>query len=163
MPLASALAAASMLRVSEMSHAVAVGRRRRRLPNRIQTLLSATPPASCADASPVASGPDATIGRTGMSSITKHRLNAAVSLGGQIKRLRQARGMTQSELGRPLTRAFISAIEHGRCLPSLAVSAMFASRLDVSLDELLEPVKRDLASLYTDRDAEGSDLAIDGA
>lgn len=98
-----------------------------------------------------------------MSSITKHRLNAAVSLGGQIKHLRQARGMTQSELGRPLTRAFISAIEHGRCLPSLAVSAMFASRLDVSLDELLEPVKRDLASLYTDRDAEGSDLPIDGA
>jgi len=161
-PLASALAAASMLRVSEMSHAVAVGRRRRRLPNRIQTLLSATPPASCADASPRVR-PDATIGWTGMSSITKHRLTAAVSLGGQIKRLRQARGMTQSELGRPLTRAFISAIEHGRCLPSLAVSAMFASRLDVSLDELLEPVKRDLASLYTDRDAEGSDLPIDGA
>lgn len=98
-----------------------------------------------------------------MSSITKHRLNAAVLLCGQIKRLRQARGMTQSELGRPLTRAFINAIEHGRCLPSLAVSAMFASRLDVSMDDLLEPVKRDLASLYTERHAQGDDFATDGA
>jgi transcriptional regulator with XRE-family HTH domain len=57
--------------------------------------------------------------------------------------------MTQTELGRPLSRAFVSAVEHGRCLPSLGVFALFAGRLDVSLDELLDPVKQDLAALYT--------------
>jgi transcriptional regulator with XRE-family HTH domain len=65
--------------------------------------------------------------------------------------------MTQTELGWPLTRAFVSAVEHGRCLPSLAALAHFADRLDVSPAELLEGVKHELAALYTGRDGQGSD------
>ena len=86
-----------------------------------------------------------------MSTITKHRPEVSRLLGLEIRRRRQARGMTQSELGSPLSRGFVSAVEHGRCLPSLGVFAMFAGRLGISLDELLDPVKHDLASLYTHR------------
>jgi transcriptional regulator with XRE-family HTH domain len=65
--------------------------------------------------------------------------------------------MTQTELGSPLTRAFVSSVEHGRCLPSLAALALFADRLGVSPAELLDPVKRELASLYTSGDARDGD------
>jgi transcriptional regulator with XRE-family HTH domain len=65
--------------------------------------------------------------------------------------------MTQTELGRPLTRGFVSAVEHGHCLPSLAALAHIADRLQVSPAELLDPVKQELAALYTGRDASGSD------
>ena len=54
--------------------------------------------------------------------------------------------------------AFVSSIEHGRCLPSLAALAHFADRLKISPSELIDPVKYELAGLYTrqhgsDRDA----------
>ena len=88
-----------------------------------------------------------------MSSITKHRPAAAVGLGAEIQRLRRMRGLTQTQLGRPLTRAFVSAVEHGRCLPSLAAVALFAERLGVSPAHLLDPVKHELAALYTAGDA----------
>jgi transcriptional regulator with XRE-family HTH domain len=65
--------------------------------------------------------------------------------------------MTQTELGWPMTRGFVSAVEHGRCLPSLAALAQFAARLDVSAAELLDPVKHELAALYTQRHDSGSD------
>lgn len=65
--------------------------------------------------------------------------------------------MTQTELGWPLTRSFVSAIEHGHCLPSLATLAHFADRLDVSPAELLDSVKHELAALYTGRDGSNRD------
>ena|SRR5687768_1051066 len=86
-----------------------------------------------------------------MSTITKHRRAASLTLGAEIRRQRRARRMTQTELGRPLTRGFVSAIEHGRCLPSLAALAHFADRLNVSPADLLDPVKHELAALYTGR------------
>jgi len=95
--------------------------------------------------------------RAGMSTIAKHRHAASLRLGAEIRRRRRARGMTQAELGRPLTRAFVSAIEHGRCLPSLAALAHFAGRLNVTPAELLDSVKHDLAALYTGRDVRGGD------
>lgn len=70
---------------------------------------------------------------------------------------RRARGMTQTQLGWPLTRAFVSAVEHGRCLPSLAALALFAERLQTSPADLLDPVKHELATLYTAVDASGRD------
>jgi transcriptional regulator with XRE-family HTH domain len=92
-----------------------------------------------------------------MSTITKHRESASRGLGAEIKRQRQAKGLTQTELGRPLTRAFVSSVEHGRCLPSLAALAHFADRLSVSPADLLDSVKHELAALYTQRDGAGGD------
>jgi transcriptional regulator with XRE-family HTH domain len=96
-----------------------------------------------------------------MSTITKHRRAATISLGAEIRRRRRALGLTQTDLGAPLTRAFVSAVEHGRCLPSLAALALFAERLNSSPAELLDPVKQELASLYTHADVRGGD-AIPG-
>jgi len=59
--------------------------------------------------------------------------------------------MTQTQLGHPLTRAYVSAIEHGRCLPSLGVLVLFAERLGMSAAEVLDPVKHDLSAVYTRR------------
>ena len=92
-----------------------------------------------------------------MSTITKHRQNVSESLGAEIRRRRRALKLTQSELGWPLTRAFVSAVEHGRCLPSLAALALFAERLETSPAELLDPVKHQLASMYTVVDGNGND------
>ena len=68
--------------------------------------------------------------------------------------------MTQTQLGHPLTRGFVSAVEHGRCLPSLPVLALFAGRLGVSPSELLDPVNYELATLYTAADAQDSDALV---
>ena len=87
-----------------------------------------------------------------MSTIAKHRMIASLRLGAEIRRQREARGLTQTELGRPLTRAFVSSVEHGRCLPSLAALAHFASRLHMSPADLLHSVNQDLAALYTEMD-----------
>ena len=65
--------------------------------------------------------------------------------------------MTQTELGWPLTRAFVSAVEHGRCLPSLPAVALFAQRLGIAPAALLDPVKHELAALYTAQDAVSRD------
>ena len=92
-----------------------------------------------------------------MSTITKHRRDALGRFGSEIRRHRHSRGMTQTELGWPLTRAFVSAVEHGRCLPSLAAVALFAERLGISPAELLDPVKHELAALYTAPDAPSRD------
>ena len=86
-----------------------------------------------------------------MSTITKHRARAPIGLGAEIRRRRRALGMTQTQLGHPLTRAFVSAVETGRCLPSLRVLILFAERLQTSPAQLLDPVKHDLSALYTRR------------
>ncbi len=48
--------------------------------------------------------------------------------------------MTQAQLGEPLTRAYVSAVEHGRTLPSLGALALFADRLHLPLERLLADI-----------------------
>ena len=96
-----------------------------------------------------------------MSTISKHRQIALAAFGIEIRRRRRAKGLTQTQLGWPLTRAFVSAVEHGRCLPSLPAVALFAERLGVSPAELVDPVKHELAALYTGFHA-ASDDALPG-
>ncbi|HET7769297.1 MAG TPA: helix-turn-helix transcriptional regulator [Chloroflexota bacterium] len=56
-----------------------------------------------------------------------------------MRRLREQRGLSQEELGRPMTRAAVSKIELGLATPSLHALALFARRLGVSVRELLPP------------------------
>lgn len=56
-----------------------------------------------------------------------------VRLGGEVRRRRLARGLTQAELGAPLTKAYVSAVEQGRAVPSLPALRHLALRLGVSL------------------------------
>jgi transcriptional regulator with XRE-family HTH domain len=55
-------------------------------------------------------------------------------------------------LGAPLTRAFVSAVERGRTVPSIPALALLADRLDIPLDAFFSGVNRDMTVLYNDRD-----------
>src|SRR3989442_14957732 len=99
----------------------------------------------------------------GKSSISKlHRRRAlrdrgpdsefARRLGSAIRDRRRARGLTQSQLGHPLTKGFVSEVERGHSLPSLRALAFIADRLDVPVGELLQEVKGGLPSVYTAAD-----------
>jgi transcriptional regulator with XRE-family HTH domain len=59
-----------------------------------------------------------------------------------------ARGLTQASLGAPLTRAFVSAVESGKTVPSIAALALLADRLDVPLDAFFLAVKLDMTVVY---------------
>jgi transcriptional regulator with XRE-family HTH domain len=61
-------------------------------------------------------------------------------LGSEIRARRHAAGLTQAELGDPLTRAFVGQLEAGLALPSLPTFIALAERLGVPPDELLRRV-----------------------
>ena len=92
-----------------------------------------------------------------ISKLVGPRANSeyAVSLGRAIRERRRARGLTQTELGRPLTKGFVSEVERGRSLPSLRALTLLAHRLGVPVSELLadvgeiEGVKNPLSDVYT--------------
>jgi transcriptional regulator with XRE-family HTH domain len=93
----------------------------------------------------------------GKSSITKlcNHDELAVAVGSRIRARRLAVGLTQTQLGEPLTKGFVSAVEAGHALPSLRALLLFADRLGVGLDDLAGPVKRVAIGRYTPgRDAE---------
>lgn len=54
-----------------------------------------------------------------------------------IRRLREERGLTQTQMGTPLTRAYVSLVEGGHALPSLPALLLIAARLDVDPCALL--------------------------
>jgi transcriptional regulator with XRE-family HTH domain len=91
-----------------------------------------------------------------MSIISKHWADSGLpfALGEEIRRLRLDRGLTQTELGWPLTRAYVSSVERGRCVPSVVALLLFATRLRVPAGELLNAVNFDLPARYNSADAE---------
>jgi putative transcriptional regulator len=71
-----------------------------------------------------------------------------VSIGENVKRIREEQRYTQTEIARRcgVTPAAISGLEHGDFRPSTSLLARLAEALDVSADELLkEPVPLDEA------------------
>jgi transcriptional regulator with XRE-family HTH domain len=79
-----------------------------------------------------------------MSSSMDPALRRAV--GGEIRRMRLERAMTQEELGRPLTRAFVSAVEAGRTIPSLPALQHLVDRLGVPMSAFFERVEDELSN-----------------
>lgn len=71
------------------------------------------------------------------------------SLGLRIKTLRRSRGITQAALGHPLSRSYISLIEHDRAVPSLRTLLAIAQRLQVEPCDLLAVVNLDALAEYT--------------
>jgi transcriptional regulator with XRE-family HTH domain len=51
-------------------------------------------------------------------------------------------GLTQEALGAPLSKGFVSAVEHGRAVPSLPALRLMTGRLGVPLGEFLGSVDR---------------------
>ena len=89
-----------------------------------------------------------------LSSIYRHTSGDdepdAAILGSRIRDLRIRAGLTQAELGLPMTRSFISAIEHGRALPSLPALLLISGRLGVPVGELLEQLEWTWPDTYTE-------------
>lgn len=74
-------------------------------------------------------------------------------LGSLIRTRRRELGLTQTQLGQPLTKGFISEVERGRSLPSLGALVLLAERLRVPVSYLLgEVVNGGLPEAYTARD-----------
>jgi transcriptional regulator with XRE-family HTH domain len=63
------------------------------------------------------------------------------ALGDELRSRRTAVGLTQAGLGSPLTRGFVSAVEHGRTMPSLPALAHMLARVDLTLAEFFERVE----------------------
>ena len=72
-----------------------------------------------------------------------------IELGERIRARRLALGMTQAELGAPFTKSYVSAIEHGRVLPSLQALWLIAGRLGVGIGELVGQVNPVATARYT--------------
>ncbi len=87
-----------------------------------------------------------------LSSLTKQSTGSdallAVTIGRRIRAARLARGMSQAELGDPLTRAYVCQVESGRTLPSIPALLHLADRLGVDSCLLLASPGGD-QGLYT--------------
>lgn len=73
-------------------------------------------------------------------------------LGLAIRLHRLSVGLTQTQLGFPLTKAFVSQVERGRTLPSLPALSLMSDRLGISMGLLLEEVNGGLPRVYTPAD-----------
>jgi transcriptional regulator with XRE-family HTH domain len=73
----------------------------------------------------------------------------AEAIGRELRRRRQAAGMTQATVGVPFTRAFVSAVERGRVVPSIPALAVLLSRLDVGFEDFFRGVQSQMTLRYT--------------
>ena len=73
----------------------------------------------------------------------------ASELGARIRSRRLALGLTQTELGAPFTKSYVSAIEHGRAVPSLRALWVLSGRLGVGVGDLTSSVYPKSTGLYT--------------
>ena len=90
------------------------------------------------------------------STIRKHDVAGrdgalAGAIGGELRRRRVAAGLTQTTLGEPLTRGYVSAVERGHVVPSLPALALLVQRLDLTLSEFFSGVQPDMTTAYTAR------------
>jgi len=86
--------------------------------------------------------------RARKSTITKIATRSAtgtlpVAVIGQVLReARQQRGLTQGQLARPFSAAFVCSVELGNTMPSLASLAILLGRLGISLADFFTEVER---------------------
>lgn len=83
-----------------------------------------------------------------LTSDQERRLSASldpawrVALGLELRDRRRGSGLTQEALGAPLTKGFVSAVEHGRTVPSIPALRLMTDRLGVPLGEFFRSVDR---------------------
>jgi transcriptional regulator with XRE-family HTH domain len=86
------------------------------------------------------------------------------SLGAELRRRRQALGVSQAALGAPLTRAFVSAVERGQAVPSLPALRLMVDHLGIPLSEFFDGVEAAVVEHYLtgayDGDHEPTDDAV---
>jgi transcriptional regulator with XRE-family HTH domain len=75
------------------------------------------------------------------------------ALGDELRRLRTGRKLTQAAFGTPLTRAFVSAVERGRAVPSIPALEVMLGRVGTPMSEFFAAIEarlvdRDLTAEY---------------
>ena len=88
-----------------------------------------------------------------LSSIAKHSRGGSgsalsLAIGDEIRRRRLSRGLSQAQIGGPMTRAFVSAVENGRSVPSVPALALITDRLGIPLDEFFSGVHSRMTRVY---------------
>ena len=78
---------------------------------------------------------------------TQHRL--ATAIGRELRRRRIAAHLSQAAVATPMTRAYVSAVEHGRSLPSITALGLLLGRLDCGFDEFFQGVQQEMTLVYT--------------
>jgi len=73
----------------------------------------------------------------------------ALAIGREVYRRRKAHGLSQASLGHPLTRGFVSAVERGHTVPSIAALALLTDRLETGLDDFFRGVNEQMTRVYT--------------
>jgi transcriptional regulator with XRE-family HTH domain len=68
-----------------------------------------------------------------------HRRDDQLELGQRVRALRLSRGLSQADLARPYSRAYVSLLESGGIDPSPRALETLAGRLGVSPDALARP------------------------
>jgi transcriptional regulator with XRE-family HTH domain len=66
------------------------------------------------------------------------------TLGDELRRQRQRRGLTQAAFGAPLTRAYVSAVERGRAVPSIAALEVMLSRAGIPLSTFFAQIEAEM-------------------
>ena len=72
-----------------------------------------------------------------------------LGLGSELRRQRLAAHLSQDQASGPLTRAYLSQVERGQTMPSLAALIVLAEQLGTSADEVLRRVNVTLNSEYS--------------
>jgi transcriptional regulator with XRE-family HTH domain len=67
-----------------------------------------------------------------------------MELGLELRRRRLALGLSQGAVGQPMSRAFLSSVEAGRLVPSLASLLIIARRLNTTASAILAAVDAEL-------------------
>ena len=86
-----------------------------------------------------------------MSTILRQHRDAplATAIGQELRRRRMDAGLSQGAIGAPFTRAFVSAVERGRAVPSIPALAVLLDHLDIGFDEFFEGVQWQMTVRYT--------------
>ena len=74
-----------------------------------------------------------------------------LGLGSELRRRRLAAKLSQDQVSGPLTRAYLSQVECGRTMPSLAALIVLSEQLGTSADEILRKVNVTLNQEYSPR------------
>ncbi|MFL5778206.1 MAG: helix-turn-helix domain-containing protein [Chloroflexota bacterium] len=95
------------------------------------------------------------------STIPKHARAGAGSelahgIGRELRQRRAAASLTQTDAGWPLTRAYVSAVEHGRTVPSIPALALLLDRLGVTFEAFFQGVQQQMTVPYNPGDGQPS-------
>ena len=78
------------------------------------------------------------------STVAGRGTRFARTLGSTIRQRRETLGLTQQEIGEPLSKSFISLVENGQVSPSLASLVLISARLEVPAWKLLRVVSQQM-------------------